>query len=62
MIRSGLLLVSVTVCANLSSAQEFPVWERLLSHYSGKNRRDTRAVDENGKSHADVPERRTCLW
>ena len=36
MIRNASLVVMLTGCANISFAQEFPVWERLLSHYSGK--------------------------
>jgi hypothetical protein len=36
MIRNALLVVELIGCANIALAQEFPVWERLLSHYSGK--------------------------
>jgi hypothetical protein len=36
MIRNALLVVVVTGCVNAAFAQEFPVWERLLRHYSGK--------------------------
>jgi hypothetical protein len=36
MIRNALLVVMLTGCANIALAQEFPLWERLLSHYSGK--------------------------
>jgi hypothetical protein len=36
MIRYVMLLLVLTGCARSSSAQEFPLWERLLSHYSGK--------------------------
>src|SRR5271169_1592124 len=36
MIRYALLTVLFAGCANSVSAQEFPLWERLLSHYSGK--------------------------
>jgi hypothetical protein len=36
MIRIALLLVTLIGCADLACAQNFPVWERLLSHYSGK--------------------------
>jgi hypothetical protein len=36
MIRNALLVVVLTACADIASAQEFPIWERLLSHYSGK--------------------------
>jgi hypothetical protein len=36
MIRNALLVVVLTGCANIALAQGFPVWERLLSHYSGK--------------------------
>jgi len=37
MIRKNAVLVVVLAgCANIALAQQFPVWERLLSHYSGK--------------------------
>ncbi len=36
MIRYALLAVVLTGCANIALAQNFPVWERLLAHYSGK--------------------------
>ncbi len=36
MLRSASLLLMLTGCASIASAQEFPLWERLLSHYSGK--------------------------
>jgi hypothetical protein len=36
MIRYALLMVMLTGCANSALAQEFPIWERLLRHYSGK--------------------------
>jgi hypothetical protein len=36
LIRYALLLLGLTGCARISSAQEFPLWERLLSHYGGK--------------------------
>ena len=36
MIRHALLVVMFAGSANIVLAQEFPVWERLLSHYSGK--------------------------
>jgi hypothetical protein len=36
MLRTASLLLILTGCANIASAQEFPVWERLLSHYSAK--------------------------
>src|SRR5580704_3873492 len=36
MIRYVMLLLALTGCARNSSAQQFPLWERLLSHYSGK--------------------------
>jgi hypothetical protein len=35
-IRNALLAATLSGCANQALAQEFPVWERLLSHYSGK--------------------------
>jgi len=36
MIRNASLVVMLTACANFACAQEFPLWERILSHYSGK--------------------------
>src|SRR5277367_3035801 len=36
MSRNTLLIVMLSCCANVAGAQEFPVWERILSHYSGK--------------------------
>jgi hypothetical protein len=36
MINRALLFVILTFCAALASAQGFPLWERLLKHYSGK--------------------------
>ena len=36
MIRNALLVVMLTGCANIALAQDFPLWERLLRHYSGK--------------------------
>jgi hypothetical protein len=38
MLRTAVLLVLLLGCVGvgIASAQEFPVWERLLSHYSGK--------------------------
>jgi hypothetical protein len=36
MFRYALLIVILAGCANSALAQEFPVWERLLRHYSGK--------------------------
>src|ERR1700728_3808630 len=36
MIRNAFPIVALTSCVSIASAQEFPVWERLLSHYSGK--------------------------
>jgi hypothetical protein len=36
MIRNALLVVMLTGCANIAWAQEFPVWESLLRHYSAK--------------------------
>jgi hypothetical protein len=37
MINRALLFVILTFCAALASAQGFPLWERLLKHYSGKS-------------------------
>jgi len=36
MIRNALLVMLLSACANIALAQDFPLWERLLSHYSGK--------------------------
>ena len=36
MIRNALLAVVSTACANAAWAQDFPLWERLLLHYSAK--------------------------
>jgi hypothetical protein len=36
MIRNVSFLVMLTGCANIAWAQGFPLWERILSHYSGK--------------------------
>src|ERR1700728_4397438 len=36
MIRNAFSIVALTSCVSIAMAQEFPVWDRLLSHYSGK--------------------------
>ncbi len=36
MVRYTLLVVMLTSCVDIALAQDFPLWERLLSHYSGK--------------------------
>jgi hypothetical protein len=36
MIRNALLVVILMVCATIAPAQSFPLWERILKHYSGK--------------------------
>ena len=36
MIEKTLLFVILTTCATFASVQDFPVWERILKHYSGK--------------------------
>jgi hypothetical protein len=36
MIRKTLLIVITTGCAAIASAQNFPLWERWVSHYSAK--------------------------
>ena len=36
MIKKTLLVVILTLCAVIASAQNFPLWERILKHYSGK--------------------------
>jgi hypothetical protein len=35
-IRNALLVLILSSCAYIALAQDFPWWERLLSHYSGK--------------------------
>lgn len=35
MIKRTLLVVILTVCATGAFAQDFPLWERILKHYSG---------------------------
>jgi hypothetical protein len=35
MIKKTLLVVIMTACATIASAQSFPLWERILKHYSG---------------------------
>jgi hypothetical protein len=36
MIQKTVLFVILTCCAAIASAQQFPLWERILKHYSGK--------------------------
>ena len=36
MIKRTLLVVILPICAAVASAQDFPLWERILKHYSGK--------------------------
>lgn len=36
MIKKVLPVVILSVCAAVASAQTFPLWERILKHYSGK--------------------------
>ena len=36
MIKRTVLVAILTGCAALASAQNFPLWERILKHYSGK--------------------------
>jgi hypothetical protein len=36
MIQKALLVVILIACATIASAQNFPLWERILKHYSGK--------------------------
>jgi hypothetical protein len=36
MIQRTLLVVILTACSAIAFAQDFPFWERLLKHYSGK--------------------------
>ena len=36
MIQKTFLVVILTGCAAIASAQSFPLWERILKHYSGK--------------------------
>jgi hypothetical protein len=37
LIRNALPVVILTCCANIASAQHFPLWEHLLKHCSGKS-------------------------
>src|SRR6201996_943346 len=37
MIKKASLILFLTICASLASAQSFPLWERILKHYSGKS-------------------------
>jgi hypothetical protein len=37
MIQRTLLLVIMTACATMASAQSFPLWEHILKHYSGQS-------------------------
>jgi hypothetical protein len=37
MIKKSLLVVILMACAAVASAQCFPLWERILKHYSGKS-------------------------
>jgi hypothetical protein len=37
MVKKTLLLVIMTTCATAAMAQSFPLWERILKHYSGKS-------------------------
>jgi len=36
MMKRALLVVILSVCAVVASAQSFPLWERILKHYGGK--------------------------
>lgn len=36
MIQKAFLLVIMTACTTMVFAQDFPLWERILKHYSGK--------------------------
>jgi hypothetical protein len=36
MTRNALLVVLLAAYAAIASAQNFPLWERILKHYSGK--------------------------
>jgi hypothetical protein len=37
MIKKTLLFVILSTCADITSAQHFPLWERILKHYSGQS-------------------------
>jgi hypothetical protein len=37
MIKKAILVVILSVCATLATAQTFPLWERILKHYSGQS-------------------------
>ncbi len=36
MIRNALVIATLILSAAIASAQDFPLWERILKHYSGK--------------------------
>jgi hypothetical protein len=52
MIQKTLLVVILTACAALASAQNFPLWERILKHYSGKT--DDTAVPSMKMGHMQM--------
>jgi hypothetical protein len=37
MIRKAWLILMLAGCAAMASSQDFPLWERILKHYSGKS-------------------------
>jgi hypothetical protein len=52
MIQKTLLFVIMACCANIASAQHFPLWERILKHYSGKT--DETPVPSMKKGHMQM--------
>ena len=52
MIRNALLIVTLTGCVTIASAQNFPLWERILKHYSGTT--DETAVPSMKMGHMQM--------
>jgi hypothetical protein len=46
MIRNALLVVRLTCCATIASAQRFPLWERFAKALQRQDGRHAGAVDE----------------
>ncbi len=56
MIKKRLFVVILAACAFLLlQPQDFPVWERILKHYSGTSDETPVPIDEDG-AYADVAE------
>jgi hypothetical protein len=52
MIRKIFLVVIMAACATVVAAQDFPLWERILKHYSGKT--DDTAVPSMKMGHMQM--------